>query len=164
MHRAISVGILVLTATLLIGCGPSPAPTEEDREALMHIDRAWAAAAATGNIDSIVAYWADDAIVLPPDQPAVVGKQAIRVFVQQSAAIPGFSITWAPEQATISTGGDIGYMIERNTVTFADSTGAIHTQYGKAVTIWRKGQAGEWKCVVDTWNNSPAASVLAARP
>jgi uncharacterized protein (TIGR02246 family) len=130
----------------------------------MQVSRAWAAAATTGNLDSILSYWADDAIVLPPDQPQVVGKEAIRAFVQQSSAIPGFTITWSPEQATISADGSLGYLIERNTVTFADSTGTIHTQHGKAVTIWRKNQDGHWKCVVDTWNNTPAGETLARVP
>jgi ketosteroid isomerase-like protein len=163
VHRPVYAPILMLATTLVIGCSPSPRTIAAEGEALMRVSRAWAAAVATGNIDSIVAYWADDAIVLPPDQGAVVGKEAITAFVRQSAALPGFSITWAPEEASISAAGDVGYLIERNAVTFADPTGAIHTQQGKAVTIWRKDKAGKWKCVVDTWNNSPTALVLLPR-
>ncbi len=40
-------------------------------------------------------------MVLPPDQPVVVGKPAIKEFVRQSIAMPGFSVTWEPEQAVI---------------------------------------------------------------
>ena len=29
----------------------------------------------------------------------------------------------------------MGYLIEHNRVTMADSTGKVHTQYGKGVTI-----------------------------
>ena len=46
------------------------------REALMQASRDWAAAAASGDLERALAYWTDDAIVLPPDQPAVVGKRA----------------------------------------------------------------------------------------
>lgn len=158
MHSLVRFPALLLAAAVGAACRSTAPPSDADRQALMELSRAWAATAATGNIDSIVSYWADDAVVLPPGQPAVVGKAAIRTFVEQSAAVPGFSITWSPEQAYISSSGEMGYLIERNTVTFADSSGTIHTEYGKAVTIWRKDAAGVWKCVIDTWNNTPKPS------
>ena len=132
----------------------------DDRERLMATSREWAAAAATGDLERALAYWTDDAIVLPPDQSAVVGKAAIRAFVLYASAIPGFSITWQPELATVSESGDMGYMIERNQTTFTDPTGALQTQFGKAVTIWRKQPDGVWRCVVDTWNNNPRLHVI----
>jgi ketosteroid isomerase-like protein len=33
--------------------------------------------------------------------------------------------------------------------------GKLVTVYGKVVTIWRKEAAGDWKCVIDIWNESP---------
>ena len=97
---------------------------------------------------------------LPPDQPAVVGKAAIRGFVQAAGAMPGFSITWEPERASIAAGGDVGYVIERNRVTVQDAQGVLQTQFGKAVTVWRRDATGAWKCVVDIWNNNPTERVL----
>lgn len=85
----------------------------------------------------MVGFWADDAVVLAPDQPAVVGKAAIREFVKH-----------------------LGYLVEHNRVTFADSTGARQTHFGKAVTVWRKEASGAWKCIVDTWNDSPSELVF----
>lgn len=108
-----------------------------------------------------MSYWADDAIVLPPDRPAVVGKAAIRDYVRAGQAVPGFSVTWEPEQATIARSGDLGYLIEHNRFTFADPTGAVRTQFGKAVTVWRKDANGSWKCVIDTWNSNPQEKALA---
>ena len=138
----------------------APIGSHAEEATLMATSRAWAQAAASGDLERIVSFWADDAIVLAPDQPAVVGKAAIREFVKQFSAIPGFSITWEPEQARISTSGELGYLVEHNRVTFADSTGVRQTQFGKAVTIWRKDPSGGWKCIVDTWNNSPGERVL----
>lgn len=160
MHRlrAIIPALLCLAAA----CNPSKTDPAAEQAALMQASRDFAAAAATGDIERTLAYWSDDAVVLAPDQPAAVGKEAIRAFVQQSLAIPGFSITWEPEQAAVSAAGDVGYLIERNTFTFADSSGTVHTQHGKAVTIWRKNAAGEWKCVVDIWNDVPSHPVLPA--
>src|SRR5215212_4350570 len=150
------LAILLTAGISVASCAKADRNTEADRQTLMQVSRDWAKAAGSGDIERIVGYWADDATVLAPDQPAAVGKEAIRKFVRESVSIPGFSITWEPEHATISADGNFGYMLERNTVTFADSAGTVHTQHAKAVTIWRKNAAGEWKCIVDTWNNDPA--------
>jgi ketosteroid isomerase-like protein len=150
---------------LIAACTPAPGKPDLDAEkaALMQASRDWAATIPTGNVDSILSYWSDDAVVMPPDEPAIVGKAAIRAFVTGMFAIPGFSITWEPEQAMISASGDMGYLIERNSATFSDSTGAKVTQLAKAVTVWRKDAQGQWKCVVDTWNNVMAHPVLGSR-
>ncbi len=129
---------------------------------LMKTSREWAKAAGSRDIERILSYWADDAIVLEPDQHALFGKAAIRGMVEASMKIPKFSVTWGPETGVISKDGTMGYLIEHNRITVADSTGKVHTQFGKAVTIWRKDANGAWKCVVDTWNGSPSSNVYPA--
>lgn len=99
---------------------------------------------------------------MAPDQPVVEGKAALRQFVLGMQKIPGFTITWEPERAVISSSGDMGYLIERNRVTMADANGKVTTQFGKSVTVWRKDASGAWKCVVDTWNNNPTERVFGA--
>ena len=132
-------------------------PDRQGAEAsLLQTSRDFATAASGPDIEATLAFWADDAVVHAPDQAPIVGKAAIRAFVVASSKIPQFSITWEPESATVSTSGDMGYLLERNRVTFLDSTGTLRTQHGKAVTIWRRESDGTWKCVVDTWNAAPA--------
>ena len=133
---------------------------ESERAALMQTSRDWARTAASDDLERTLSFWSDDAIVMPPGQPAVVGKAAIREFLRQTLAIPGFSITWEPEQATVANDADLGFMVERNRVTFAEATGVIREQFGKAVTVWRKDSGGGWKCVVDTWNENPTERAL----
>ena len=139
-----------------------PNDPTRDCERLRQTSLDWAAAAATGDFERALAYWTDDAIVLPPDQPAVIGKAEIRAFVQHAASNPGFSISWEPELVQVSESGDMGYMVERNRMTFTDANGSVQTLNGKAVTIWRKQPDGSWKCVVDTWNGNPRVTVLEA--
>lgn len=159
------LGGLVLS---VIGCKVESAkstaassPTRGASEAaLIQTSRNWAKAAATGNTDSVLAYWSDDAVVLQPDQPAWVGKSAIRQLVVSSVKDPKFAITWEPERAMISESGDMGYLIEHRQVTFTDSTHKVRTVYGKAVTIWKKDANGNWKCVVETFNGNPTEKVF----
>lgn len=150
---------------LMAACTPSPAKPdlEAEKAAVMQASRDWAASLSSGDLERIVSYWSDDAVLMPPDEPALVGKANIRAYVSGMLGVPGFSITWEPEQAGISASGDMAYLIERNTASFSDSTGGKVTQLAKSVTIWRKNAEGQWKCVVDTWNNVPSHPVLAAQ-
>ncbi len=145
-------------------CAPAPPDLEAEKAALMQTSREWAQAAASGDVERILSYWADDAMVLPPDQPAVVGKTAIREFVRASLAMPGFSVTWEPEQASVASSGNTGYLIERNRFTITDAGGAMLTLHGKGVTVWRKDPNGAWKCVIDIWNDNPQEQPAGAAP
>ncbi|MGH9900230.1 MAG: YybH family protein [Pyrinomonadaceae bacterium] len=129
-----------------------------ERTRLLRRDAEWAAAASEGlDIERVLSYWTDDAVVLPPGLPAVVGKAALRQYVEGSAQIPGFRITWASTDVSFSPDGNLAYMFSRNAVTMNAPDGSPATTEGRAVTIWRREQDGEWRCAVDIWNVEPAA-------
>jgi len=133
-----------------------------DEATLMATSDAWARAAKTGNVDSILSYWSDDAVVMEPDRPAISGKDALRKMVQGSMKDPEFRITWRPERGVISESGDLGYLIEHSRVTFTDPNGKVRKAYRKGLTLWKKDASGKWKCVVDTWNGNPTLRVFFA--
>jgi ketosteroid isomerase-like protein len=157
-----------LIAAALAALSAIPATSQSaDEKALMQASRDWAKAAASGNADTMLAYWADDAVVLPPNKAAITGKAAIRAFVEESLRIPGFTITWEPQSASISADGSLGYLVETNRVSFTGDKGDAVVIEGKAVTVWRKTSVGRWQCVADIWNDNPppapADKVAAAR-
>ena len=123
----------------------------------MHVSREWSNVAGSGDLEATLAYWAEDAVMMAPGQPPLRGKQAIRKFIEASAAIPGFSVKWEPLEAHVSSSGDMAYLIERNLFTFRDSTGKQVTEANKVVTVWRKQPDGSWKNVIDMWNADPNA-------
>jgi ketosteroid isomerase-like protein len=130
---------------------------ESEKARLLARDREWARVAAEGRgVDEIVSYWADDAVVLPPGMPAIVGKDALRTYVEESLRIPGFHITWSSDDVVFSPDGNLAYMLSRNSVTVPGPDGAAVATKGRAVTIWRKDARGEWRCAVDIWNAAPA--------
>jgi ketosteroid isomerase-like protein len=84
---------------------------------VMKVDREWAQAAATRDLERIVSYWTDDAVIYTPGEAAVAGKEAIRKYVGASLALPGFAISWTPTGAEVSKSGDLGYTIGTNAIT-----------------------------------------------
>ncbi len=124
------------------------------RAELERVDAEWAAAAAAGrDLERIVSFWADDAVVIPPGQPAIIGKDAIRNYVATSLKIPCFSIRWKTTRFMIARACDLAYGVGTNQVSFNEENGKLVTSRGRAVTIWRMESGGAWKCVVDIWND-----------
>ena len=150
----IAAGLLVLLA----GCRPPVDVTAATLD-LLRTDQAWATlVAANGPVDSIVAYWTTDARVILPGQPVIVGTAAIRQMVAGMQAIPGFHISWAPDSAVVSPGGDFGYTYGMNRITAPDSTGNLRTSEGRYITVWRREANGPWRCTFDISNEGPPAT------
>lgn len=130
-----------------------------EKERLLQRDAEWAKLASEGReIERMLSYWTEDAVLLPPGLRVVAGKAALRQYVEGSLQIPGFRITWASKDATLSPDGQLAYMFSRNAVTMNGADGMPATTEGRAVTIWRKESDGEWRCAVDIWNAEPENS------
>jgi ketosteroid isomerase-like protein len=153
--RLATAFLLVLAPTLAVA---QPSPGDTARAALLKADAEWAALASTAkDVEQILAVWTDDAVIVPPREPPVRGKAAIRAYVGESLKLPGFSINWTPESAVVSASGDLGYTMGTNRFTVPDGKGATITLHGRYVTIWRRQADGTWRCVVDFWNEAPPA-------
>jgi uncharacterized protein (TIGR02246 family) len=133
-----------------------PKLTEE--ASLLKRDAEWAEAAASGqDVEKIISYWTDDALVIPPGQPVVEGKAAIRTFVRECLKIPGFRIHWVSENVSFSPDGLMAYMRATNETTIPGPDGKLMTLSGRGITVWRRDPDGQWRCAVDIWNDPPAS-------
>jgi ketosteroid isomerase-like protein len=140
----------------LAGCSRSSFNAREEEASLLKRDAAWAETASSGkDVEKIISYWTDDALVIPPGQPAVEGKAAIREFVADSLKIPGFKIHWTSEKVSFSPDGQVAYMRGMNETTVTGPDGKLMTLHGRGVTVWRRDPDGQWRCAVDVWNDAP---------
>lgn len=147
---------LLLLSIFVTGCAPASFDPAAEAAALLQRDAEWANAASAGkDVDRIVSYWSEDAVVLPPGQPALRGKAAIRAYVAQSLEIPGFRIHWKSSNVRFSPDGNLAYMDGANEVTVPGADGKPVTHSGRGITVWRRDADGQWRCVVDIWNDPP---------
>lgn len=153
--KPINAIIYVGIGLVLAACTQESVNIDAEKERLMQLSRDWSEIVNSGDMEAIIAYWDDDAVILPPDSPTIEGKDAIRAYVESASSLPGFRISWEPERAYVSEAGDMAYMIERNEITFRNETGEPVIARGKVVTVWRKNNSGEWRNVVDIWNSVP---------
>lgn len=156
--RSLTV-VLVVASAALVGCRQQAGPDlDARREALLAADSAWLAAVEAGeDVDEIVSYWSEDAVVYAPGQPALEGREAIRGFVESTLSMEGFSITWETHDVEMSGSGDLAYLTHTNRITMPGDDGELRTVRGQGVTVWRWTEPDGWKCVVDIWNQVPGA-------
>ena len=119
---------------------------------MLERDAQWAAAAEQRDVERILEFFTEDAVMYPPGMPVVAGKTALRTYVESSLSIPGFRISWTSTEARISSDGELAYLFGRNSVTAPDTTGELQTARGRGITIWRREADGKWRCAVDIWN------------
>jgi uncharacterized protein (TIGR02246 family) len=143
----------VAGCALLVVLGCSKPDLEAEKAAVLATDKPWMAAIAAKDLEKAISYWGDDAVVLPPGQSAIVGKAALRAFATEMFKIPGFNIKWETTKLDVSAAGDMAYALAKTTTTLTGPDDKPILIPGKAVTVWRKGADGTWKCVVDTWND-----------
>lgn len=91
-----------------------------------------------------------DATLLREGEPPIKGKEAIRV---RMAAGQQGTLTWKPEEATVSAQADMGFTW--GTYVFQVQGPERKTSRGQYVTIWEK-QGGQWKIVLWSSSTSPA--------
>ncbi len=126
---------------------------------LLRRDAEWADLATAGkDIDKIVSYWSDDAVLILPGQPVVEGKKAIRAYVASSLSNPVFKIHWKSTKPTFSPDGKMAYMPATNEMTVPGPDGAPMTLHLRGIAIWRLDPDGQWRCVVDISNEEPGES------
>lgn len=143
-HFILACALIVLTTGSSLGVD-----VVAERKALLETDRAWASAAATGDLDRVFPNWADEAVIIAAGMPAVRGKAAIREFVSKNRAQPGFSITWDPREAVVAQDGSLGYTVGNYMISTDGPESAPNIRNGRYVETWRKDATGAWRCTME---------------
>ena len=160
------LGLLVLSCLLLVaGCAtvPQPAAAPPDNHAaaeaaIRKADADWSAAAKPNQVDAWMAFYADDAVILPPNDKLANTKDAIRKSIGDLLALPGLTIHWQTTKAEAARSGEVGHSYGAYEFSFTGPKGKIVTEQGKYLEVWKQQPNGQWKCAVDMWSpDAPAA-------
>jgi ketosteroid isomerase-like protein len=150
---------LIVFVFVLVSCSRRGFDPVAEGAKLLHRDAEWANLASAGkDIEKIVSYWSDDAVLIFPGQPVLEGKAAIRAYVATSLNTPGFKIHWVSEKPVFSPDGKLAYMRGTDELTVPGPSGATMTLHLRGISIWRLDPDRQWRCVVDISNEEPPAS------
>ena len=157
---------LVVFAMVLAACAPASqepvsggaAETEAVVEAIEDMEAQYASAITSGDLEAILGIYADDGIHMVPNQPAHIGKSAIRTLWEERFAQTVFETNTTVEEVRVSGDLAVSRIGMQGTTTPRDGSepGAINL---KGITIYEKQSDRSWKRVWSTYNsNTPPAS------
>ena len=135
----------------------APAPlSDADRAAIKAVDSAFAAAASAGTVDGVVAIYASDGSLLPPNAPALEGSEAIRGF--WGGFLEAYTAKFELETGDIEGRGDLAYVVGKYRLTGTPKGKAPPiTDEGKYLEVLKRQADGTWKYAVDMYSsNLPA--------
>ena len=150
--------ILLACLLILVSCSRHCFDPVIEQAKLLRQDAEWADLASAGkDVEKIVSYWSDDAILIFPGQPVLEGKPAIRAYVEASLKKPGFKIHWVSEKSAFSPDGKLAYMRGTDELTIPGPDGTTTMLHLRGISVWRWDADGQWRCVVDISNEEPSA-------
>lgn len=124
---------------------------------------AWAEKAAAHDVEGTVSFYADDALVMPPNVAMAMDKGAERK-AWADILVPGAEISWTAGKVEAAQSGELVYDVGVYTVIAKASKGkAQTTDGGKYLAVWKKQADGSWKVEAQTWNSDKPAATGRAR-
>jgi uncharacterized protein (TIGR02246 family) len=167
MRREYVAGCAVGLFLLLTGCSDTPAPPADtsaaDLKAIREGEVAWSADFGSNDVDKIVSHYADDATLMMPGMPIIMGRDAIRSGVTQMYADKNLALSFTTATAQVAKGSDLAYTQGTYSMTMTNpKTKKLVTEKGKYLTVYKKQSDGTWKAVEDI-NNADAPAVAVAK-
>jgi uncharacterized protein (TIGR02246 family) len=160
--------VAMCSLLLAIGCSQSPPPEPKDMRAedeatIRKLDEAWSQAASSKQLDAVVSYYSDDASLLPPGEPTITDKEAIRKAWEGLLTAPNSSLHWDATKVEVARSGDLAYSQGTYEMMFDDAKGKPLVDRGKYLEVWKKQVDGSWKAVSDAFSSDTPAPVPVAK-
>lgn len=155
VNTHVSLLVILILMSLFTACQSQTAANDTraaDEATLRSLDAEWSKAAGAKDLEKTASYYTDDAVILPPNMPAIQGKQQARAMWQGMFSVPGFGGGWKATKVEVARSGDLGYVTGTYELSETDASGKPMVDKGKYLEIWKKQADGSWKCVADMFN------------
>ena len=155
MPALVIVSLLALTACPAPPAAPPAVDTAAEEATLKAGTKSWFDSFNAGNVDVVVAVYADDVLVMPPGHAAITGKEATRAFLTTDIAnVKAAGLVLEDGESTSGVSGELGW--HSGSYTVKNASGEV-VDSGSYMEVWRKSN-GKWLIIRDIWNSSKPAS------
>ena len=128
---------------------------KQDIEAIRQLAADWRSGWVAGDADLLLSLYTDEPVVMPQDQPVIVGKDAIRPLYD--AVLKEFDFQGESRLKEVVVSGGVGYFWSAYTLTATPKGGGESIKSrGKSVFIVRRQPGGAWK-IARLMDNSDGA-------
>ena len=150
-----SIILMVLPLFVILGCGKQSevGDNEADISAINNNIDQYASSMNAGDLNLWISLWADDAIQMAPDAPAVIGKEQMRAKYESIFPLFIFKTTITNEEVKI--GGDLACSHGNYTVSMTPKAGGETIVIdGKYLSIEERQADGSWKIIRSCFNDN----------
>ena len=127
------------------------APAGSGEAAIRDLAKTFVAAANAKDGARIATLYAEDAVLMPPNQDMVRGRSQIQAYWQ--GLLDGGAKDMALSTTHVATSGDVGYEAGTYQFTMAAPGAQPATDRGKYVVGMRRQADGKWRMVHDIFNS-----------
>jgi ketosteroid isomerase-like protein len=124
--------------------------TEKDKAALNLLAESDARWVLGKRWDTLTALYTDDAVRLPPNEPAIRGKNSIRLWYDKLPPIKDFTF----QTVDLRGDGNFAFMHSAFTLTVAPPDMPEIRDTGKILIVFKKQSNGSWLRVADAFNSN----------
>lgn len=142
---------LALVLLPLAACQMQPAAlTDADRQAIEQARAAFVQGVMAKDWGAVAGIYHENATLMQPNMPAVVGRSAIQAMFTQFPGITSFDL----RQVEVEGLGDLATVYGRYSMTFTlPGDTAVVADSGKYVETWRRQTDGTWQIMWDIYNS-----------
>ena len=137
-----------------------PALAADDSGRIRAGTQSWMQSFNSGNAGAVVALYADDAVLMPPNAPMARGVAAIKeAIAKEIAGAKKNGVKLAPGSVDeVNVAGDMAWHSGSYVV---KDKGGKAVDAGKFIEVWER-KNGKWRIVRDMWNSDGAPATPAA--
>ena len=152
-----TVLLIVVTLTLGACSGQEGAPDVEvsaSKAELGQMNRDFAAALNAKDAKAAAALYAEDAVLIPPGEPLVRGREAIEEYWRGAIESGGVRDVSVETMDALSS-GSLGYEAGSFALTSNGADGSAVIERGRYIELLRREPDGRWLSTHGIWNASP---------
>ncbi|MEO0998089.1 MAG: nuclear transport factor 2 family protein [Pseudomonadota bacterium] len=147
---------LLPLAVLLSGCAGAPLTPDDGRyseDGVREAAEQWIGHFTAGDLDGLMALYADDPFVALHGQPAMRGRQAVRTYFDGRIGAPGVAFRIAPE--SISIRGDTAILVSKYWFEVPRTDAAAYRDAGRSLIVYHWDDARGWLLATDIDQSTP---------
>jgi uncharacterized protein (TIGR02246 family) len=136
---------------------PPPATQAQDREGIAALQKREIAASMAFDVSALLDQWTDDGVLLPPRHEPIVGRAALRRFLEEKRQQYANCemLAYDEEWNEVMVIGEYAYQwgtvsFRMNPPTGREIGGAVH-----AARILKREEDGYWRVARAMWNEAP---------
>lgn len=156
MSRIPSRILLILVLPVAAACSEPPRNSHSDEiRRIEAISAERAAAFNSENAGAIADHFAEDAVLMPPGQPADTGRAAVEAYYR--GIFEAYEVSLSSHYEEVRVEGDLAYGRGIATVTLTPADGGPPTTTtSKYLNILERRPDGTWTTTHDIWNANAA--------